>query len=94
MIEIVEKAGSLYFFVQVRPGAKREGISGEIDGAMKIEVTAPPHEGKANAAVVKLLASSLGIAKSKLEIVSGSKSKKKRVKVEGVGRGDVLKLVS
>ena len=94
MIEITEKDGSIFFFVQIRAGAKREGIAGEIDGAVKIEVTAPPHEGKANAAVVKFLASSLGIAKSKVEIVSGEKSKKKRIKVEGVERGDVTKLVS
>lgn len=94
MIEITEKDGYLFFFVQVKPGAKREGIAGEIDGAIKLEVTAPPHEGKANAAVVKLLASSLGIAKSKVEIVSGEKSKRKRIKVEGVDRGDILKLVS
>ena len=93
MVEITEKDECLYFFVQVRPGAKREGITGEIDGAIKLEVTAPPHEGKANAAVVKFLASSLGIAKSKVEIVSGAKSKRKRIKVEGVERSDVLKLV-
>jgi len=94
MIEITEKKGCLHFFVQVRPGAKREGIAGEIDGAIKLEVTAPPHEGKANAAVIKLIATSLGVAKSKVEIVSGGKSKKKRIKVEGVKRSDVLKLVS
>ncbi len=93
MIEITEKDGKLWFFVQVRPGAKREGIAGEIDGAVKLEVTAPPHEGKANAAVIKLIAASLGVAKSKVEIVSGEKSKKKRIKVEGVERDDVLKLI-
>lgn len=53
----------------------------EGDEAIKLKVTAPPEDGKANAAVIALLASELNIAKSKLAIVSGTQARQKQVGV-------------
>jgi hypothetical protein len=55
-------------------------------------VAAPPVEGKANAAVIKLIAGSLDVAPSRVSIVSGHKSKKKRIAVSGVDPARVLRL--
>ncbi|MEE9201269.1 MAG: DUF167 domain-containing protein [Candidatus Brocadiales bacterium] len=70
--------------VKVQPGAKKNSIVGEWGGKLKLQVTAPPERGKANEAVVRLLASGLGLQKSRVRIVSGESSRDKRVLVEGV----------
>lgn len=54
------------------------------DGALVVQVTASPVEGEANRAVIATLAAALGIAKSKIEIVGGGKSKRKVVRIHGV----------
>ncbi len=70
--------------VKVRPGAKKNSIVGEWGGKLKLQVTAPPERGKANEAVVRLLARRLGLQKSRVRIVSGESSRDKKVLVEGV----------
>lgn len=72
------------FRVRVSPRASREAIAGEHDGALKVALTAPPVEGAANAALVKLLAKRLGVSKSAVRIVSGETGRNKRVEVDGV----------
>lgn len=64
------------FALRVTPRARRNTISVE-DGAIRVQVTAVPEDGKANAAVVKLLADSLGVAKSRLVLVRGATSRDK-----------------
>jgi uncharacterized protein (TIGR00251 family) len=70
--------------VRVVPRAKRTAIAGERDGRLLVRVAAPPVDGKANAAVVKLLAKTLGVPRSSVTIVSGELSRDKVVRVEGV----------
>jgi len=72
------------FRVRVSPRASRDAIGGAHDGALKVALTAPPVEGAANAALVKLLAKRLGVSKSAVRIVSGESSRNKRVEVDGV----------
>lgn len=93
MINTVTKGNDLLFTVHVRAGCRREGIAGEIDSGLKVEVTAPPIEGKANAAVVKLIAKSLGLPKTAVEIESGEKSKRKRIRVTGATSEDIQRLI-
>ena len=60
--------------LRVRPGGRRNAILGVHGGALKVTVTAAPERGKANDAVVDLLAGALGVSPSEIEIVSGHAS--------------------
>lgn len=78
---------SLLLMVRVTPRASREAVAGvDESGALRVRVTAPPAEGAANAAVVRLLARELGVPRSALDIVSGAGSRHKRLRVSGVTR--------
>lgn len=83
MIEFLEKDGSLTFTLRVIPRASRSEIVGEIDGSLKVRISAPPVDGAANIEVIKLLAKAFGVGRSAVSIVSGETSKTKRVRVDG-----------
>jgi uncharacterized protein (TIGR00251 family) len=69
--------------VKVIPKSSRDEIVGELeDGTWKVKVTAAPERGKANAAVCELLAGHFGVAKSKVEVISGHTSHLKQVRVD------------
>ncbi len=70
--------------VKVIPLAKENRVVGYQDDVLKVKVTAPPVEGKANKAVVKLLARALGTKKGNVEIIRGSKSREKLIRITGV----------
>jgi len=81
---------ALRFVVRLTPKGGRDAIEGwQRDAAgrqvLKARVSAPPEDGKANAALLGLVATSLGIAKSKVRIVSGLSARVKTVEVEGDG---------
>lgn len=86
MLTIKETSGGVEFAVRVIPAASKNEVAGVQDGALKVKLTAPPVEGKANRACVDFLAGLLGIRRSALAIVAGGKSRKKTVSVEGVTR--------
>jgi uncharacterized protein (TIGR00251 family) len=67
--------------VHVVPRASRSEIVGEIDGVLKVRIAAPPVDGAANDELIKVLAKKFGVAKSKVSVVSGLTSRKKRVRV-------------
>jgi uncharacterized protein (TIGR00251 family) len=69
---------------KVVPGSSRNGIVGWLGDALKINVTAPPEKGKANDAVVELLAAALGIATDDISVVSGHSSPTKLVAIFGM----------
>ena len=72
------------FKVKVVPGSSRNEIVGWLGDALKIKVMAPPEKGKANEAVVELLAAALGIATDDIIVVSGHSSPAKVVAVFGM----------
>ena len=80
--------------VRVQPRARRNAIAGEIEGEWKLCVTAPALEGKANAACVDFLARGLGIARSRVKLISGEKSRHKVFELESVGEGEFLRFAS
>ena len=67
--------------ITVRPDAKREGVEKLADGTYRVAVHAPPHEGRANAAVIQLLADYFSVPKSTIEIVRGETGRKKWVRL-------------
>lgn len=93
MVDISEKGGAVTFAISVKISSGQSRISGEQDGAIRVEVNAPPVEGKANAAVIKLIARSLDVAPSRVSIIAGEKSKKKRISVSGIDRTAVERLL-
>lgn len=80
--------------VLVQPRASRAKIGPRHDGRIKIAVTAPPVDGEANAAVVALLAKSLGIAKSAIEVIAGTSSRRKTIRIAGVTAAQVEELIA
>jgi uncharacterized protein (TIGR00251 family) len=93
-MEIVEDKESVSFYVQVQPRASRDAIAGEHGDALKIRLTAPPVDDRANDALVRLLADCLNVPRAAVRIVAGEKSRRKRVAVAGVQREQVLALVA
>jgi uncharacterized protein (TIGR00251 family) len=71
----------LSFEVVVQPRASRAAIEGARGEALKIRLTAPPVDGAANKQCVELLAKALGVPKSRVAIVSGAGSRRKRVRI-------------
>lgn len=80
--------------VRVQPRAKRNALGAQIENEWKLYVTAPALEGKANQACVEFLARELGIARSRVKLLSGEKSRHKVFELEGVSEAEFLRLVS
>ena len=70
--------------MRVTPRAGRDEVAGWRDGVLQVRLHAPPVEGKANEALRRCLADLLGVAPSRVEIVTGTTARNKRVRVEGV----------
>lgn len=87
---IHEAGGAALLEVLVQPRASRTCVAGVHDGRLKLKVAAPPVEGEANAAVVELLARTLGVRKADVSIARGETGKRKTVKVEGVTIAGVI----
>jgi uncharacterized protein (TIGR00251 family) len=83
-VDITEKDGTVSFAVRVQPRASRDAIAGEYQGALKIRLTAPPVDDRANEALRKLLAARLKVPLSAVRIASGERSRTKRVEIRGV----------
>ncbi|HKY06274.1 MAG TPA: DUF167 domain-containing protein [Blastocatellia bacterium] len=80
MVEFIEKDGAVTFRVRVLPRAKRTEIAGDHDGALKLRISSPPVDGKANDECRRFLARLLGVSASAVEIVAGESSKDKIIR--------------
>jgi uncharacterized protein len=76
--------------VAVVPRARAERVGPWSEGVLKVRVTRPPSDGEANAAVVAAVARALELASSRLEVVAGKRSRRKRLRVDGIDRGELL----
>jgi uncharacterized protein len=74
--------------LRVAPGASSPGIVGRYGTAWKVRVTQAPEDGKANAAVVRLLADALALPARDVEIVSGHASRDKTVSLDGIDQAE------
>jgi uncharacterized protein len=70
--------------VRLSPRANAEKIVGERDGALIVRVTAPPVDGRANAALCRLLAKTLGVGVRSVTVVHGAGARRKLVRIEGL----------
>jgi uncharacterized protein (TIGR00251 family) len=92
-VEIAERDGAITFTVRVSPRSSRNAIEGAHAGALKVRLTAPPLDGRANESLRRLLADRLNVPISAVRIVSGDKSRAKRVAISGVSRAQVAAVV-
>lgn len=89
MIELSEHAKGWILPVRAQPGAKKNGVQGEHNGALKVAVTAPATEGKANKALLETLRDLLDLKRSQLELLSGDTARDKRFLISGLSRTDL-----
>jgi uncharacterized protein len=94
MIQIVEHAEGCILPVRAQPGARKAGILGEHAGALKVAVTAPPEDGRANKALAELLAKALNLKRSQVKLLSGEANREKRFLLAGVSKRDLYALVA
>jgi uncharacterized protein (TIGR00251 family) len=86
MVPVKEIAGGATFAVKVHPRARKNAVTGMVGDALKLALTAPPVEGKANQAVIEFFADLFAIPRSSVTIASGETSRNKIVRVSGLSR--------
>jgi uncharacterized protein (TIGR00251 family) len=84
MIPIQESAKGVTFAIKVHPRARKNQITGVVGEALKLALTAPPVEGKANEAVIEFFADLFDIPRSSVTIATGESSRNKIIRISGV----------
>ncbi len=84
MLEIQESNGAVILAVRVQPRASKDEIAGEMNGALKVRLRAPAVEDRANEALIEFLAQLLKTPKSAVRILTGERSRMKRIEIRGV----------
>ncbi|HKQ87546.1 MAG TPA: DUF167 domain-containing protein, partial [Candidatus Acidoferrales bacterium] len=92
-MEIAQHPDGVTIAVRVTPRASRDAIEGEYQGALKVRLTAPPVDSRANDALRKFLAANLNVPASAVKIIAGEKSRTKRVLVTGITRAQAQQLL-
>lgn len=90
MIQITDHPEGCILSVRAQPGARRNALVGEQAGALKVAVTAPPDKGRANDAIIDVLAESLGLKRGQIELIQGMASRQKKFFLRGIS-ADALK---
>jgi uncharacterized protein len=81
--------------VRVHPGAKRDAVTGTHDGALKVSLTTPPTDGRANAALMAFVAERLNVSRARVTLLTGASSRIKMLRVAGLTADEVAaKLLS
>src|SRR5438876_11317283 len=89
MIAITEHAEGCVLPVRAQPGARKAGVLGEQAGSLKLAVTAPPEDGRANKALVELLREILSLKRSQLDLLTGATHREKRFLIRGLKKADL-----
>jgi uncharacterized protein (TIGR00251 family) len=89
MVPVHDTAAGATFAVRVHPRARKNAITGELGEALKVSITAPPVEGRANEACMEFLANLLKVPRSSITIASGQSSRNKVVRVAGLSAEEV-----
>jgi uncharacterized protein len=89
VIHVRDTTQGATFSVKVHPRAKKNAITGEVGDALKLALTAPPVEGKANDACVRFLADVLELPRASVTIAAGESSRQKLIRVAGLSAAEV-----
>jgi uncharacterized protein len=84
MIPVREAGGAVTFAVRVHPRAKKDGISGTMGDALKLSLTSPPVDGRANQACIEFFAKLFKVPRTSVTIAAGESSRNKIVRVIGI----------
>jgi uncharacterized protein (TIGR00251 family) len=80
--------------IKVHPRAKHTAITGRLGQAYKLDLTAPPVDGKANEECVRLFAELAGVPRARVRIISGLTGRNKVVEVDGIQQEDLENLLA
>lgn len=89
MIPVKDSSSGATFSVRIHPRAKKNAVAGEIGGALKLSLTAPPVEGRANDACIGFLADLLDVPRSSITIAAGATSRNKVIRIAGLSAAEV-----
>src|SRR6516162_6272480 len=89
MIAVTPHAEGCLLPVRAQPGARKTAVLGEQAGALKVAVTAPPEQGRANKALAEALREALGLRRSQVELLAGATSRDKRFLIRGLSPADL-----
>jgi uncharacterized protein (TIGR00251 family) len=89
VIPINDTANGATFSVRLHPRARKNAITGTLGDALKISLTAPPVEGKANHACIEFLSDLLKLPRSSITIAAGQASRNKLIRIPGVSAAEV-----
>ncbi len=93
-VTITAHAEGATLALRVQPKAKRNGVLGEQSGSLKVAVTAPPEDGRANEAVIALLREEFKLQRSQVALLSGQTNRNKVVLIRGMTVEELAKLIS
>ena len=94
MIPIQDTPAGASFAVKVHPRARKNAITGEVGEALKVSLTAPPIEGRANEACIEFFANVLKVPRASITIAAGQNSRNKVVRVAGLTAEQVRERIS
>jgi len=94
MIAVADHAEGCVLPVRAQPGARKAGVLGEQNGALKVAVTAPPEDGRANQALAEALREIFGLKRSQMELISGHTARDKRFLIRGVPKAELERRVA
>ena len=94
MLRITDSSDGCVLSVRAHPGAKRNAINGIHDGALKVSLTTPPTDGRANEALIAFLAEKLRLPKARVALVSGQTNRSKVLRITGLNAVEVRALLS
>src|SRR5262245_20113214 len=94
MIRITPHAEGATLAVRAQPGARKNAVLGEQAGTLKVSVTAPPEDGRANAALVEVLRDWLGLKRSQVELAGGTTNRNKVFLIRGVTAEQLAQIIT
>ena len=94
MIDLQIHPDGTILSVRAQPGARRNEVRGIQDGTLKVCVTQAPEKGKANKAIVEVLAKWLGVRKSQIELISGETASQKKFLIHGIEQKDLAERIN
>jgi uncharacterized protein len=94
MVPIKDTPAGATFQIKVHPRAKKNAIAGEVGDALKVALTAPPLDGRANEACIAFFAELLNVARSSVTIAAGHSSRNKVIRVAGLTAAQVEERLS
>ena len=93
MIVVQETSFGVTFAVRVHPRARKNAITGELGDALKLALTAPPVEGKANDACIEFFAKLLKLPRSSVTIAAGQSSRNKLIRIAGISAAQFRRIL-